>query len=248
MKRVYIVILIASALLLGAAKAEVASLKPRSNQHKKAAAKLPNSAQQQEEKEFLSVLQSSQTAFLDALRAIEHQAEAERKQTHPEPETYASPSVRVQIGLLVVGVIYSVLAALQWCAIRAQAKLGKDALIETRRAIEIAHRAKLSMRAEISQAEISYELANSGQMPATEVTVSIFKNQTDLEGFFRAPQDRWRGQVIAPNGTYKRTIPLRTGAIHRDAIPILTQNELDEATARKSVSYTHLTLPTILRV
>jgi len=125
----FALILIASALLLSAAKqGSAASKNPRPNQHEKSPTKLPDAAQQQEEKEFLSTLQSSQAAFLETLRTIERQAKAEREENSPKPETYSSPSVRIQIGLLIVGVVYSILAALQWAAINRQAKISNKTL------------------------------------------------------------------------------------------------------------------------
>jgi hypothetical protein len=76
----------------------------------------------------LSLLQSSDVSLREAIGAIKKQAEASEKQADAYKETWYSPSVLVEIGLLIVGIIYSIFAALQWSAIGRQADIAQRAL------------------------------------------------------------------------------------------------------------------------
>jgi hypothetical protein len=67
----------------------------------------------------LSALREFEVTHIEALRAIGKQAEAAKVQARTNKETVYA--LLLQGGLLVVGITYSILAGLQWCAIRRQA-------------------------------------------------------------------------------------------------------------------------------
>jgi len=226
-KRAYLPILIAVGLLLfGVGRA--ASEKPRPNQHKKAAAKLPDSTQQNEVKELLSVLQASETAFLGALRTIEHQAEAERKQARPEPETYSSPSVKVQIGLLIVGVVYSLLAALQWSAIREQGRIANESL-------RISQRANLGIEdIRFEDGRVKYRVRNSGHTTATEINGGVYNLGTSAHVTHRILQlitDPF-GRVMSPGESEEHEAPL-IEPVREGVQPLISKQNIADAIAGK---------------
>lgn len=66
-------------------------------------------------------------ALIEALHAVTHQEEAAAIQTRAENKSLLTP-LGVQKGLLVVGLVYSVLALFQWREIRRQAKIANEAL------------------------------------------------------------------------------------------------------------------------
>ena len=115
-------ILIVSVLLLSAANG-VTSNNADPNQSKKTPAEQTDAAHHQEQQIPISLLQTEQAALDKAIGAIKQQAEAAKQRADTYKETFHSPSVEIQIGLLTVGVLYSIFAALQWVAIGHQAKL-----------------------------------------------------------------------------------------------------------------------------
>jgi hypothetical protein len=140
-RRLSLLALCAALLLLNLASGDAASQNPRSDQSKKAATGQSNLAQHQQAQVIpLSTFQSEQAALLEELRAIKAQTEAQRQQAQAEHETYSSPSVRVQIGLLAIGVLYTIFACLQWSAIKEQANIAN-------RAIEQTFRPRIKLRA-----------------------------------------------------------------------------------------------------
>jgi hypothetical protein len=127
-------ILLILATLTGDGKADAELNQARPNEHQEPAAKHQDAATNQESQVPLSVLRASQAALSEAVGATKQEAEADNKQADAYKETLCSPSVLIQMGLLVVGAIYSVFAALQWKAIRAQSEISKQQLEETERA------------------------------------------------------------------------------------------------------------------
>lgn len=113
-------VLLTLAVLLSAGNGRAASNQARPNERKKPAAEKAASTANQEEQVPLSLLRSEQAAFLKAIGAAEAQAEAEAKKNHPQYEPWNAPSTLIQIGLLIVGVFYTIFACLQWAAIRRQ--------------------------------------------------------------------------------------------------------------------------------
>src|SRR6266478_4523149 len=108
----FLLILTVSGLLLsGAFSGSTESKNPWPNESKKPTAEKSDSADYQEQQEFLSILRSEQAAFLDAIRTVQAQTEATNQKHQPENESWNTPSMLVQIGLLVVGVLYTIFAA-----------------------------------------------------------------------------------------------------------------------------------------
>jgi len=71
-------------------------------------------------------------ALIEALRAITDQEIATAEQTRAENKSWLTP-LRIQKGLLIVGIAYSVFALLQWLAIKDQATISRKALVSQQR-------------------------------------------------------------------------------------------------------------------
>ena len=127
-------ILIASALLLNGARA--ASNESWPNQHKKSTDKEADVAQQRQPEPSVprTLYNSTQSALHDALIALHAEQEARAKEQHPRYEPIYAPSVLVQIGLLVVGFLYTRYAKRQWLAIKKQTQLIEESLVADKRA------------------------------------------------------------------------------------------------------------------
>lgn len=69
-----------------------------------------------------------QTEILKALRATRDQIKAASEQYDASQTSWDSPSVLVQIGLVIVGIGYTIFAAFQWWAIRRQANIADKTL------------------------------------------------------------------------------------------------------------------------
>src|SRR5215813_1793922 len=108
--------LIVAALLSFASLTLTQSQQPWTNQHQEETAKFNNSATTEQQASHPQV----GTATLDKATTIKDHDQADDKQGNADNESWYSPSVLVQIGLLVVGVVYSIFACLQWKAIRRQ--------------------------------------------------------------------------------------------------------------------------------
>lgn len=121
-------IVIALVLLLsGAGSVSATSGNPRRNQHKTFAAE-PNKPTNDQHSEIpCAVLRSSEGALREALRTMKQQAEAAEKLADAYKANWGSPSVLVQIGLLFVGIVYSIFAGLQWAAINEQTQVAERA-------------------------------------------------------------------------------------------------------------------------
>ena len=70
-----------------------------------------------------------QIQILEALRAIKDQIKSSSEQYDASQKSWNSPSVLIQIGLLVVGTFYTVFASLQWWAIRAGLRTDRPYLL-----------------------------------------------------------------------------------------------------------------------
>lgn len=107
-------------------------------------------------------------AVIKALQSITEQEESAAIQTSVENKSLLTPD-GVQKGLLVVGILYSGFAALQWLAIRRQANIAQ-------RTLELVERPYLSCRInrvfwqeegiEHVRLRVNYSLVNSGRTPA----------------------------------------------------------------------------------
>jgi hypothetical protein len=129
--------LLALALALSAGSG-LAQSKPRTKEHKTAATvgAAATNEQNQQPQVPLATLEASRTAFLDALRSMQNQQEAEAKQTRADNEAFLSP-LRIQKGLLLIGIIYTVFACFQWWSIRRQANIANTSLAQLKRQVEV---------------------------------------------------------------------------------------------------------------
>jgi hypothetical protein len=133
-----------SLLLLAAMSLPIQSQETGGDEHQEASAEQSEPAQQQQVQAAIAALREAQTALLETGRAIRAQAETQAEQERARREGWDSPSVIVQIGLLLVGAAYTLFALLQWSAIRRQAGIANDTLNETRKAAAAAWVAALA--------------------------------------------------------------------------------------------------------
>ena len=107
----------------------------------------------------LAALRSSQAALLEATHALAAQADDQRH-TRAEEESRHTASL-IQLGLLGVGVLYTLFACLQWFAIRRQAQLLEAAVAENRKSSDAA--IQNAMAAEKQAATLERTLAATEQ-------------------------------------------------------------------------------------
>ena len=69
------------------------------------------------------MLQTEQAALLKAISAVKAQADAADKQKYPEHEKWNTPTILVQVGLLVVGTFYTLFACFQLAAFRREVRI-----------------------------------------------------------------------------------------------------------------------------
>lgn len=137
----FALILIASALLLSAGRnISAASHNPREKKHQEPANEAAQTAKPLEPEPSVPLrdFEAAQSALLDALRALHAEQEARSKDQHPSYEPIYAPSVLIQFALLIVGFFYTLYARRQWAAIKTQARIANDALIENRKAADAA--------------------------------------------------------------------------------------------------------------
>lgn len=79
-----------------------------------------------------------QTQLPEILHTIAEQQKAASEQNAASQKSWNTPSVLVQIALVVVGALYTFFAYRQWRAIHHQAKIAADGIVETRKAAEAA--------------------------------------------------------------------------------------------------------------
>ncbi len=148
-----LLILVALTILLSGVNSIARSGEIGKNKHTTAVAKQTKTTQYQQQQVPLSVLQSVQTTFLEAVHTIEAKAEAQAKQASPEPEYWYTPSA--QKGLLIIGFFYTVFAGCQAWAIRTQ--------------IQLQSRPKLIVRNIVHQEPVARGFPISGQFYVANV-------------------------------------------------------------------------------
>src|SRR5687768_12724530 len=108
-------------LLSGAAdvglRRDDTSQKVRPDKHEGASTKEQTGAQDQQDQARF------QTEFLQILGAIANQNKTAYEQGRADEKSWQSPSVLVNLGLLLVGAVYTAFACLQWRAIHRQANI-----------------------------------------------------------------------------------------------------------------------------
>ena len=107
----FLLISVISVLFLSAASGRAGSKNARPHQHQKEADAHTETVHQKEDQIPLS-------AFEEALNAIEQEAIAAQKQAQSNEETFHSPSVEVNMALVIVGAGYLFVTALQWGVLR----------------------------------------------------------------------------------------------------------------------------------
>jgi hypothetical protein len=224
-------ILIVLALLLSGAKGEIAKSKnPRANQHQSETIRHPDSTGNQELQIPLAVWQRNQAALNESIATVKEQAEAAKRQADAYKETWRSPSVLVQIVLTFITGGFLIYAGLQW-------RLSERALIVTNRAYVNIENATIKDWATANGPVVSYELRNSGKVPATGVVTGIgvskgqgirpdpkYVQKTAIGAGDRALVDR----VIAPGETITQSYWLRAAedTEHGTIPPLITDADL----------------------
>ena len=122
-------IIVGSALLVGGVS-ESSELEQRpgsqSEIDKKTPAKQTTTQEQEEQAKF-------QTSLLEILRTMANQNKTAYEQGRADEKSWKSPSVLVNIVLILVGIAYTIFAALQWRTICRQADIANRALALTNR-------------------------------------------------------------------------------------------------------------------
>jgi Na+-transporting methylmalonyl-CoA/oxaloacetate decarboxylase gamma subunit len=169
-KRSFLLTLIATVLLLSAASPNVASENRRADQHKDSAQNQPSQAN--DEQQILAaaaVLHDAEISLREAIQSIEAQRIKEAKQARTTQESYRSPSVVVQICLVIVGLIYSFFAYLQVSAIRQSLQVGQRAYVNVK-GIEKIEPKNVDA---LPFSPIDFIIRNSGRTPAKNLLIQV---------------------------------------------------------------------------
>ncbi len=144
-------------LLLSSANGRSASEQLRFDQHGNEATKLHPGAQKQQAQVPLPIPHSTQAALPKSIEVLNQQTKPETEQAHAYREGWHSPSVLVQIVLAGVGIAYTIVALLQWYAIRKQVKLATVSLKINRIAADAAKMAAEAAKqsAELAQTQLT---------------------------------------------------------------------------------------------
>jgi hypothetical protein len=118
----------------------VASKDSRTDQHKGEAVSPTEPIKQQEPQVPFSVWQSTESVLSESVQTIKQQAIAAEKQADSDKDTWCSPSVLVNIALVVIGFGYLIFAGLQWNEISKQARIANATLAETKKAADATER------------------------------------------------------------------------------------------------------------
>jgi hypothetical protein len=129
MKRQFLLILIALALLLSAASA-VASKDKRDDQKHQAKLSEENTVSHNQQ---AIISPAFYAAILGELRAFINEEVAERKQQHADHEDWDTPMFWATVGLIVVGGGYVLVGLCQLAAIKGQANIAAKTLVEQSR-------------------------------------------------------------------------------------------------------------------
>ncbi len=168
MKRSFLVILIASALLLSGASPNLASQNRRADQHQDSAQSHPSRAAD-EQQILAAALHDAKISLREAIHAIEAQRVKEAKQARAYQESYLSPPVVLQICLVIVGVVYSIFAYLQWFSMRQSLQVAQRAYVGIN-SIEIVPPTVL---ADPAFSPIEFVVRNSGRTPAKNLLIQV---------------------------------------------------------------------------
>jgi hypothetical protein len=108
----------------------------RADEHEPKPTEQPAYAQKQQTDNQLRDLVSVQAKIVEAISRIQQQQAATQEQDRADHESLLSP-LRLQKGLLIIGLLYTIFAACQWVAVRRQARIAVDALKASRPIIEV---------------------------------------------------------------------------------------------------------------
>ncbi|MBI4527990.1 MAG: hypothetical protein HY695_29700 [Deltaproteobacteria bacterium] len=170
-------------------KSSPASQETRSDKHKDTPKEIKNSAKQQPEKPT-----PFQIEILKTLRAIQDQIKTASKQYDTSQKSWNSPSVWIQIALVVVGIGYTFFAACQWRATRKLADLERPWIM-----IEADW-----PNASFGQQRIKWSAMNAGKSPAFVTRLRVKAEPLPYKLPNKRPQypdaDPFAEFIIAPNG------------------------------------------------
>ena len=175
-------------------KSSPASQERRSDKHKETPKEVKNSAKKQPEKPT-----PFQIEILETLRGINNQIKTASEQYDTSQKSWNSPSMWIQIALVVVGIGYTFFAACQWRATRKLADLERPwIMIEADWPI-------VSGRYEmLGQNHIKWSAINAGRSPAFITRLSVKAEPVPYKLPDKRPQypdaDPFAEFIIAPNG------------------------------------------------
>lgn len=132
--RFFLLVLLTLIVFLSVASAGSKNL--RADEHQKSPNEQTNVIEQRKPGPTVPVrlYDTTQTALISALGALHSEQEARAKEKNAKDEGWHAPAVRVQIGLLVIGLFYTFFAGSQWLAIKRQTELIEESLIANKRA------------------------------------------------------------------------------------------------------------------
>jgi hypothetical protein len=115
---------------------------------------------------------------LNETTAAQNQANTTKKQNDADYEPWDSPTMLVQIGLLIVGIGYSIFAGLQWCTIRRQAATTDTNLKIVERAyVTLSHVSsppnEVILNQMSGQFQVVTQIMNFGHTPATVIKACL---------------------------------------------------------------------------
>jgi hypothetical protein len=226
------------ALFVAVSLCSVASGQVRPNQHQKRANKQTDIAHPVQPEPTIprSVYESSQSALLAALAALHAEQEARSKENRPNYEPWYAPSVLVQIGLLIIGALYTWYARRQWAAIKEQSRLTEEALIADKRAFVCADGLMYFWEADATTGLYNFRLRpryrNTGATPTKKFRSHVecdIRNAVLPSGHVFVDQDTNVGSGMIPPKVES------TGGMAPQNVPITPQDILEAQALRRFI-------------
>jgi hypothetical protein len=180
----------------------------------------------------LSPVTSPESALRDALIALHTEQEARAKDQSPDYEPIYSPSVLVQIGLLIVGFFYTLYARRQWSAIKEQSKLFQETLVANKRAFISADSFGQYWEQDILAERFNWRFRpswrNAGQTPTKNATMYVsceVRNAPLPPGYrFEFPKDEVATAFVSAEGGLFGSVAPRISAFTPQEIRDAAEN------------------------
>ena len=212
-------------VLLSAQSPSGASQNLRADQHKDGTKNDPERGDNSHEavtSAFLAI-HDAEISLREALKTINLQAEAQAKQNHTAPESWHSPAMLAQIGLIVVGLAYTFFACRQWLSMRESLQVSERAYVNVSRIDVIAPETLDALLF----ARTVFVIRNSGKTPARHLLVEVSgeivsdargeKIPTDTESIWRTP---FEGMTLPPDTEHRMRFDFPDAFIKADKVRV----------------------------